>query len=188
MGIALHADGNLHGAVIAYSKAIHLRSAFWRRTPISRWSFMKRANSPKLSPNIARPSGLLPARPRSANNLGNTYCDQGEYEAAIVELKDLYRQHPEWQQGHGCLASAYMAKKNYEDAVSELQLALRQNPTGATEHRVLGRLCSSITGQKTRCVNFASPSRSIPIRTFPIISWAPSCSSSSNCSPPKRIP
>ena len=66
-------------------------------------------------------------------------CDQGEYEAVIVELKDLYRQHPEWQQGHGCLASAYMAKKNYDDAVSELQIALRQNPTGSTEHRVLGQ-------------------------------------------------
>ena len=51
----------------------------------------------------------------------------------------LYREHPEWQQGHACLASAYMAKKNYDAAVGELQLAVQQNPTGSTEHRILGQ-------------------------------------------------
>ncbi len=54
-------------------------------------------------------------------------------------MKELYRQHPEWQQGHACLASAYMAKNNYDDAVEQLRLAVHQNPTGSTEHRILGQ-------------------------------------------------
>jgi tetratricopeptide (TPR) repeat protein len=54
-------------------------------------------------------------------------------------MRELYREHPEWQKGHGCLASAYMAKKDYGAAVEELRLAVRQNPTGSTEHRVLGQ-------------------------------------------------
>ena len=53
-------------------------------------------------------------------------------------MRELYRQHPEWEQGHGCLARAYMSKKDYPNAIDELQLSVRQNPTGATEHRVLG--------------------------------------------------
>jgi tetratricopeptide (TPR) repeat protein len=54
-------------------------------------------------------------------------------------MKELYRQHPEWQQGHACLASAFMAKNKYDDAVEQLRLAVHQNPTGSTEHRVLGQ-------------------------------------------------
>jgi tetratricopeptide (TPR) repeat protein len=53
-------------------------------------------------------------------------------------LHELYQQHPEWQQGHSCLARAYMAKKDYSNAVNELQLAVRQNPTSGAEHRALG--------------------------------------------------
>jgi Flp pilus assembly protein TadD len=56
----------------------------------------------------------------------------------MAELHELYRQHPEWQQGHTCLARAYMTKKDYGNAVSELQLAVRQNPTNAADHRALG--------------------------------------------------
>jgi len=54
-------------------------------------------------------------------------------------MTELYRQHPEWQQGHGCLASAYMWKNKYDAAVEELKLAVQQNPTGSSEHRILGQ-------------------------------------------------
>ena len=66
--------------------------------------------------------------------MGNTYCDQGKFDAAIEEMHELYRQHPEWQQGHSCLGAAYMAKNNYNGAVAELKLAVEQNPSGAKEH------------------------------------------------------
>ncbi len=56
----------------------------------------------------------------------------------MLELRELYRQHPEWEQGHSCMARAYMAKKDYGSAVSELQLSVRQNPTSSAEHRILG--------------------------------------------------
>ncbi len=56
----------------------------------------------------------------------------------MLELRELYRQHPEWEQGHGCLARAYMSKKNYGNAIDELELAIRQNPTSSAEHRILG--------------------------------------------------
>ena len=57
---------------------------------------------------------MAPKEASVRNNLGNTYCDQGNFDAAMTEMHELYRQHPEWQQGHACLASAYMAKKNYD--------------------------------------------------------------------------
>jgi tetratricopeptide (TPR) repeat protein len=56
----------------------------------------------------------------------------------MLELRELYRQHPEWEQGHSCLARAYISKKDYGSAVDELQLAVRQNPNGSAEHRALG--------------------------------------------------
>jgi tetratricopeptide (TPR) repeat protein len=56
----------------------------------------------------------------------------------MLELRELYRQHPEWEQGHGCLARAYMAKKDYTGAVDQLQLSVRQSPTNSAEHRILG--------------------------------------------------
>ena len=68
------------------------------------------------------------------NNLGNTYCDQGNFDGAIQELKELYCEHPEWQQGHTCMASAYMAKNNYDAAVAEDEDSLvHQNPGGANQ-------------------------------------------------------
>ena len=56
-------------------------------------------------------------------------------------MQELYRQHPEWQQGHACLASAYMAKNNYERAVAELKLAVHDNPQVRTNTAFWGRLC-----------------------------------------------
>ena len=59
--------------------------------------------------------------------------------AAFAEFQDLYRQNPEWEGGHSCLARAHMAKRNYGAAIDELRAAIRQNPAGAAEHRVLGQ-------------------------------------------------
>ena len=73
------------------------------------------------------------------NNLGNTYCDQGDYTSAIKEFHDLYRLEPDWEGGHSCLARAFMAQKKYPAAVEELRTAVRLNPQGAPERRVLGQ-------------------------------------------------
>jgi tetratricopeptide (TPR) repeat protein len=56
-----------------------------------------------------------------------------------VEFKDLYRQNPQWEGGHNCLARAYMSKRDYPSAIRELQAAIVANPAGAAEHRVLGQ-------------------------------------------------
>ena len=70
-----------------------------------------------------------------------------------LRLNELYRQHPEWQQGHSCMASAYMAKNNYDAAVEQLKIAVHQNPGGANEHRVLGQVLCSTTSPRRRCTS-----------------------------------
>jgi tetratricopeptide (TPR) repeat protein len=139
MGIALHADGNVAGAMAAYEQAIRLRPAFWEAHANLGLLQHEQGNLKQAVAEYREAKRIAPHEASVRNNLGNTYCDQGNYDSAIEELHTLYSQHPEWQQGHACMASAYMAKREYDAAVDELRLALRQNPTGSAEHRILGQ-------------------------------------------------
>ena len=74
------------------------------------------------------------------NNLGNTYCDKGDYDNALAEFRELFRMDSAWQNGHSCMARALMSKRDYESAVVELRLAiLPKNPLIPDEHRYLGQ-------------------------------------------------
>ena len=71
---------------------------------------------------------LAPEESVVRNNLGNTYCDKGDYDAAITEFRELFRMDSGWQHGHSCLARALMSKRDYESAIVELRAAILQNP------------------------------------------------------------
>ena len=49
---------------------------------------------------------LAPEEAAIRNNLGNTFCDKGDYSSAIKEFHDLYKIDPTWEGGHSCLAQA----------------------------------------------------------------------------------
>ena len=82
---------------------------------------------------------------------GNTDCDQGNYDAAIAEVRELFRLNPSWGKGHDFLAKALMAKEDYPAAIAELKLAILQHPTGSAEHRVLGQALL-LSGQQKEAV------------------------------------
>ena len=90
------------------------------------------------SPNTVEAKRLAPDESVVRNNLGNTYCDKGDYDAAITEFRELFRMDSGWQSGHSCLARALMSKRDYESAIVELRAAILQNPTSPDEHRYLG--------------------------------------------------
>ena len=83
---------------------------------------------------------LSPGRRQRPQQPGKHPLRQREdFDSAIAEFTELYRQNPEWEGGHNCLARAYMSKRDYPSAIRELQAAIASNPTGAAEHRVLGQ-------------------------------------------------
>ena len=126
-------------AIDAYHHAIQLNPAFWQAHSNLALIFHEQGKLDDAAVEYREAKKLAPQEASIRNNLGNTYCDQGNFDAAAALFcRELYRQHPEWQQGHTCMARAYMAKKNYDSAVDELQLAVRQNPTNSADHRVLG--------------------------------------------------
>jgi Flp pilus assembly protein TadD len=140
LGITLHADGNLPAALAAYRQAIRLNPGFWEaHSNLALILHEAEANSMKRWRNIAKPNASRPQEASVRNNLGNTYCDKGDYDAAIVGLREpaiprasrvAARATPVWP--------APTCRKRITPArPANSQLAVRQNPNPARRSAAL---------------------------------------------------
>jgi len=75
------------------------------------------------------------------NNLGNTLCDKEDFDSAITEFKDLYRQSPEWEGGH-IAGPRLHVEAYYPSAIRELQQPLPSIPAGAADTAFWDQLSS----------------------------------------------
>ena len=131
MGIALHAAGNLPRAIVAYEQAIRLRPAFWEAHSNLGLILHEEGNLLAKPPREYREAKrIAPQEASVRNNLGNTYCDQGKFDAAIEEMKELYRSIRSGNRDTLVSPAPTWRRTNYGAAVDELRLAVRRILTG----------------------------------------------------------
>ncbi|MHC4543656.1 MAG: tetratricopeptide repeat protein [Planctomycetota bacterium] len=72
------------------------------------------------------------------NNLGNSYCDIGDPESALLALETAVEINPSLSESRANLGNLYLNKGRIEDALYEYQTALQINPNDAKTHSNLG--------------------------------------------------
>jgi len=72
------------------------------------------------------------------NNLGNTYSNIGDFEAALLALETAVQINPALAESHMNLGNVYLKKGWVEDAIYEYRTALEINPSDAKAHFNLG--------------------------------------------------
>jgi tetratricopeptide (TPR) repeat protein len=72
------------------------------------------------------------------NNLGNTYSNIGDVEAALVALETAVQINPGLAESHMNLGNVYLKRDRAEDAIYEYHTALEINPSDAKAHFNLG--------------------------------------------------
>ena len=72
------------------------------------------------------------------NNLGNVYCDTGNYELALQSLVRAVEINPTLAESRSNLGNVYLKKNQVENAIYQYQAALEINPNDAKTHNNLG--------------------------------------------------
>jgi len=72
------------------------------------------------------------------NNLGNSYCDIGDTESALLALETAVEINPLLGESRANLGNLYLKKGRIRDAIYEYQTALEINPKDAKTHSNLG--------------------------------------------------
>jgi len=72
------------------------------------------------------------------NNLGNSYCDIGDTESALLALETAVEINPLLGESRANLGNLYLKKDRIRDAIYEYQTALEINPKDAKTHSNLG--------------------------------------------------
>jgi tetratricopeptide (TPR) repeat protein len=72
------------------------------------------------------------------NNLGNSYCDIGDPESALLALETAVEINPSLGESRANLGNLYLQKDRIRDAMYEYQTALEINPNDAKTHNNLG--------------------------------------------------
>jgi tetratricopeptide (TPR) repeat protein len=72
------------------------------------------------------------------NNLGNSYCDIGDPESALLALETAVEINPSLSESRANLGNLYLNKGRIEDALYEYQTALQINPDDAKTRSNLG--------------------------------------------------
>lgn len=72
------------------------------------------------------------------NNLGNTYCEVGDIEAALTTLRTATEINPSLAESRANLANVYLKMGQVENAIYEYQRALQINPGDPKTHSNLG--------------------------------------------------
>ncbi|MGB2807023.1 MAG: tetratricopeptide repeat protein [Sedimentisphaerales bacterium] len=72
------------------------------------------------------------------NNLGNSYCDIGDRESALLALETAVEINPSLSESRANLGNLYLNKGRIEDALYEYQTALQINPNDSKARSNLG--------------------------------------------------
>ena len=72
------------------------------------------------------------------NNLGNSYCDIGDTESALLALETAVEINPSLGESRANLGNLYLGNGRIEDAIYEYRTALQINPSDAKTHSNLG--------------------------------------------------
>ena len=72
------------------------------------------------------------------NNLGNSYCDIGDPDSALLALETAVEINPSLGESRANLGNVYLGKGRIEDAIYEYQTALQINPNDSKTHSNLG--------------------------------------------------
>lgn len=72
------------------------------------------------------------------NNLGNSYCDIGDTESALLALETAVQINPSLGESRANLGNLYLKDGRIEDALYEYRTALQINPNDAKTHSNLG--------------------------------------------------
>ncbi len=72
------------------------------------------------------------------NNLGNSYSDMGNIEAALLVLQKAVQINPTLSESRANLGNVYLQKGQIEDAIYQYRKALEINPDDAKTHNNLG--------------------------------------------------
>ena len=72
------------------------------------------------------------------NNLGNSYCDIGDTESALLALETAVEINPSLGESRANLGNLYLRNGQIEDAMYEYRTALQINPNDAKTHSNLG--------------------------------------------------
>ena len=85
------------------------------------------------------------------NNLGNSYCEVGDIDSALMELERAVRINPSLAEAHNNLGNIYLHKGRARDAISEYYKALKILDEDAKTHNNLGNAYSQ-NGQYNEAV------------------------------------
>jgi tetratricopeptide (TPR) repeat protein len=81
------------------------------------------------------------------NNLGAVYADQGNFTAAVTQLREAERILPDDPEFHANLANALAAEGQFEQARSEAEIAVHLAPQDPAAQQVLSEINQQLHGR-----------------------------------------
>jgi eukaryotic-like serine/threonine-protein kinase len=141
LGIALHDQKDLDGAIASYKKAIDLglKNAVVAHVNLG-IALRDKKDFDGATAALQKAIALDPVHPAAHNILGNALHDKKDFDGAIASYKKAIDLAPKYAEAHNNLGNALESKKDFDGAVAAFRKAIGVDPKYAMAHYNLGRV------------------------------------------------